>query len=52
MKKKTAGLTLLGTSVILAILLLTKTISVFNSTMAFALALALLGLLSRGFSRC
>jgi hypothetical protein len=52
MSRKTAGLALLGISVVLAVLLLTYTISAFTSSMAFAVALVLFGLTSRGFTRC
>ena len=52
MNRKTAGRALLALSVVLATLLLTKTISVFTCCMAFAVALVVLGLMCRGFTRC
>jgi hypothetical protein len=52
MNRKIAGLILLGISVVLAILLLTKTITIFTSCIVFAVALVLNGLVSRGFTRC
>lgn len=52
MNNKTAGLALLGTSVILALLMLTQTISVTTGCLAFAIAMVILGLHSRGFTRC
>jgi len=51
MKGRIAGLALLGTSVVLAVLLLTKVISVVTCCMIFAVALAAFGLLSRGYCR-
>ena len=50
MKKKSAGLLFLAICIILAILLLTKTISILVSGIIFALALVILGIASRGFT--
>lgn len=51
MNKKTAGLLFLAVCVVLAILLLTGTITFFVSGCIFAAALILLGVLSRGFRK-
>lgn len=51
MKGKTAGFVFLGICVILAVLLLTKAITPFQSGTAFAIALILLGGLSAGFRK-
>lgn len=51
MQGKTAGLVFLGVCVILAALLLTKTITPIQSGTAFALALVLLGGISGGFRK-
>ncbi len=51
MNKKTAGLGFLGVCVVLAVLLLTKTISPILSGTFFAIALVGFGILSRGFSK-
>ncbi len=50
MKKRPAGLLFLAICIILAILLLTKTISVLVSGSIFALALIILGVASKGFT--
>jgi len=49
MKKKTAAFLLLGVCVVLAFLLLTRSISPLAGGLGFAFALLLLGGLSRGF---
>ncbi len=51
MKGKTAGFLFLGICIILATLLLTNTITPLVSGCAFAVALATLGALSRGFKK-
>lgn len=51
MNGRTAGLVFLGVCVILALLLLTRTIGPVLSGAIFAIALAVLGGLSRGFRR-
>ncbi|NUM77304.1 hypothetical protein HUU40_23345 [candidate division KSB1 bacterium] len=51
MKGKTAGFAFLGVCIILAALLLTKTITPMQSGTVFALALALLGGFSGGFRK-
>ena len=51
MKGKTAGFVFLGVCVILAALLLAKTISPFQSGAVFAIALILLGGFSGGFRK-
>lgn len=51
MKGKTARFVFLGICVILAVLLLAKTITSFASGIVFAIALVLLGVLSDGFRR-
>jgi hypothetical protein len=48
MKNRTAGLLFLLVCVVLAILLLTKVIKIFLSGIVFAIALVVIGLLSRG----
>ncbi|NHZ87110.1 MAG: hypothetical protein GWP19_14760 [Planctomycetia bacterium] len=50
MKKKPAGLLFLAICIVLAILLLTKTISILVSGSIFALALIILGIASKGFT--
>lgn len=50
MKRKTAGILFLAICVVLAILLLTKTISSTVSGSIFALALIVLGVASKGFT--
>lgn len=50
MNKKTAAMIFLGICSLLAVLLATGTISPFWSGILFALALAVLGILARGFS--
>ena len=50
MKRKTAGILFLAICVVLAILLLTKTISSTVSGSIFALALIILGSVSKGFT--
>ena len=50
MKKNTAGLLFLAICIVLAILLLTKTIGIIVSGSIFALALIILGIASRGFT--
>jgi uncharacterized membrane protein len=49
MNKKTAASLFLGICLILAILLFTKTITLLTSSYVFAIALVVLGGLSRGF---
>jgi len=51
MSGKTAGYLFLGICIVLAILLLTKTITSTTSSIIFAIGLVLLGGLSRGFRR-
>jgi hypothetical protein len=51
MKGKTAGFVFLGICVILAVLLLAKAITSFESGIVFAIALVLLGVLSGGFRK-
>jgi hypothetical protein len=51
MKAKTAGFVFLGVCMILAVLLLVKAITPFESGTAFAVALILLGGLSAGFRK-
>lgn len=51
MDKKTAGFLFLGICAVLAILLLTQTITFLVSGCVFAVALVLLGGLSRGFRK-
>lgn len=51
MKGKSAGFTFLGICVILAALLLTRTITPVQSGTVFAIALVLLGGLSGGFRK-
>lgn len=51
MNRRIAGLALLGTSVVLAVLLLTKVISVVTCCIIYAVAVAAFGLFSRGFCR-
>lgn len=51
MKNRTAGLLFLGVCIILAILLLTKTITMIVSGAIFAVALVIFGSLSRGFRK-
>jgi len=51
MKNKTAGALFLGVCVVLAILLLTKVITIMVSGAVFAVALVVFGLLSRGFGK-
>ena len=51
MKKNTAGLLFLAICIVLAILLLTKTISSIVSGSIFALALIILGSASKGFTK-
>ncbi len=51
MNGKTAALLFVATCLILATLLLTKTITPLLSGTVFAVALALLGLISRGFKK-
>lgn len=51
MKGKTASFIFLGVCVILAALLLTKTITPIQSGTVFAIALVLLGGISRGFRK-
>lgn len=51
MQGKTAGLVFLGVCVILAALLLTKTITPMQSGTVFAIALVLLGGISSGFRK-
>ena len=49
MNNKTAAYLFLGICSILAILLITKTITILTSSYVFAIALVVLGGLSRGF---
>ncbi|MBZ5553792.1 MAG: hypothetical protein LAO21_13800 [Acidobacteriia bacterium] len=49
MNKKIAAYLFLGICLILAVLLLTKTITLLTSSYVFAIALVVLGGLSRGF---
>ncbi|MCG3154631.1 MAG: hypothetical protein DKINENOH_01225 [bacterium] len=51
MKGKTASFVFLGVCVILAALLLTKTITPIQSGTVFAIALVLLGAISGGFRK-
>jgi len=51
MKQKTAGFLFLAVCIVLAILLLTKTISSIVSGSIFALALIIFGLASKGFTK-
>jgi len=51
MNRKSAGLLFLAICIILAILLLTKTISSTVSGIIFAAALVLLGIVSNGFRK-
>ena len=47
MKNKTAGILFLGVCVVLAILLLTRTITIITSGIIFAVTLVALGLISQ-----
>ncbi len=51
MNGRTAGLVFLGVCVILALLLLTRSIRPVLSSAIFAIALVVLGVLSRGFRK-
>ena len=51
MKGRTAGLAMISFCLVVAVLLLTGTISSRTSYLLFALALVAFGLLSRGFLR-
>ena len=51
MNRKSAGFVFLGICIILAILLLTHTISSTTSGIIFAIALVLFGVLTKGFRR-
>jgi Flp pilus assembly protein TadB len=51
MQRKTAGFLFLAICILLAVLLLTGTISSITSGCVFAVALVILGGLSRGFKR-
>jgi len=51
MTGKNAGLTFLVICILLAILLLTKTITSITSGIIFAIALVVLGILSNGFRK-
>lgn len=51
MKRKTAALSFLAICLILAILLITKTITPLAGGIMFALALVSFGVVSRGFRR-
>jgi hypothetical protein len=51
MNRNTAGVLFLGVSAVLSLLLFTGTITPLVSGTAFAAALVVLGLLSRGFTK-
>ena len=51
MSRKSAVIAFLGICILLAILLLTKTIGPLVSGVVFAVALVVFGLLSRGFTK-
>ena len=51
MKRRTAGFIFLGICVLLAILLLAKVITPLTSSILFAVALVVFGLLSGGFRK-
>jgi uncharacterized membrane protein len=51
MNRKTAALSFLAICLVLVILLLAKTITALVGGIIFALALALFGVISRGFTR-